>query len=85
LKQNGWKMKIYYEPEASAFMLLSEIYTKINFDNSGKQNQRGSFSRRFQEVVLVRTLDSRQEKLLQNFLMEMMMVEEINGRNNSAN
>ncbi len=78
-------MKIYYEPEASAFMLLSEIYTKINFDNSGKQNQRGSFSRRFQEVVLVRTLDSRQEKLLQNFLMEMMMVEEINGRNNSAN
>ncbi len=85
MKQNGWKMKIYYEPEASAFMLLSEIYTKINFDNSGKQNQRGSFSRRFQEVVLVRTLDSRQEKLLQNFLMEMMMVEEINGRNNSAN
>ncbi len=78
-------MKIYYEPEASAFMLLSEINTKINFDNSGKQNQRGSFSRKFQEVVLVRTLDSRQEKLLQNFLMEMMMVEEINGRNNSAN
>ncbi len=78
-------MKIYYEPEASAFMLLSEINTKITFGNDGKNEKSGSFSRKFQEVVLVRTLDSRQEMLLQNFLMEMMMVEEINSKNNFAN
>ncbi len=78
-------MKIYYEPEASAFMLLSEINTRITFGNDGKDEKRGSFSRKFQEVVMVRTLDSRQEMLLQNFLMEMMMMEEINGKNNSAN
>ncbi|GEM_PF-5255511 len=78
-------MKIYYEPEASAFILLSEINTKINFGKSDKKEKKGSFSRKFQEVVMIRTLDSKQEMMLQNFLMEMMMVEEINERNNGAN
>ncbi len=78
-------MKIYYEPDASAFILLTEINTKINFGKGKRSSKKGSFSRKIQEVVMVRTLDSRQEMMLQNFLMEMMMVEEINYKNNSAN
>ncbi len=69
-------MKFYYEPEASTFMLLSEVEKKLTFNKNISSEGKKHFNRKFIQVVETRILDFYQEILLQDYLLEMMLVEE---------
>ncbi len=73
-------MKFYFEPDASAFLLLSKVEKKLTFSSKKVKPNEAKFSRTFINVTETRILDSSQMVLLQDYMLEMLLLEEHNSR-----